>query len=201
MPHVHDARSGAPLQILQDLLEQARLAGDPEPTAMTLATADAEGRVSARIVLLKGLDARGLVFYTNTLSRKGRALAEHPQAALLFHWKALRDQVQVRVEGQVQAVEADEADAYFASRPRQSRIGAWASLQSQALPSRADFEARYAQYEAQFRGGPVPRPPHWSGYCLVPDRFEFWYGVPYRLHERYEYRWVDGRWVEGLLYP
>lgn len=191
----------APWQQLEALLDEARAAGDPDPTAMTLATQDEEGRIAARIVLLKGLDARGLVFYTNTLSRKGRALAQHPQAALLLHWKTLRNQVQVRVEGVVQAVSEAEADAYFASRPRESQIGAWASLQSQVLPDRGTFEARYVQYEAQFQGQSVPRPPHWSGYRLQPDRFEFWYGMPYRLHERHHYRLMDGRWVENLLYP
>jgi len=183
------------------LLEDARAAGDSEPTAMTLATQDADGRLAARIVLLKAFDARGFVFYTNTLSRKGRALAAHPQAALLFHWKTLRDQVQVRIEGRIEAVDAAEADAYFASRPRESQLGAWASLQSEALPDRETFEARFAEAEARFAGVPVPRPPHWSGYRVVPDAFEFWYGVRFRLHERQVYRYADGRWSRGLLYP
>ena len=183
------------------LLEEARAAGDPEPTAMTLATQDPDGRLSARVVLLKAFDARGLVFYTNTLSRKGRALAAHPQAALLFHWKTLRDGVQVRVEGSVVSVEAAEADAYFASRPRESQLGAWASLQSEALADRDTFEARYAQAEALHAGHAVPRPPHWSGYRVVPDAFEFWYGARFRLHDRHAYRRVDGHWTRGLLYP
>lgn len=183
------------------LLDEARAAGDPEPTAMTLATVGADGRISARVVLLKEVDERGFVFYTNTLSRKGRALAVEPQAALLFHWKTLRDQVQVRIEGSVAPVTVQEADAYFASRPRESQLGAWASLQSEPLAGRAVFEARYAQFEQQFADGPVPRPPHWSGYRVAPEAFEFWYGVPFRLHERRIYRLQDGVWTTGLLYP
>lgn len=183
------------------LLDEARSAGDPEPTAMSLATQDADGRLSVRVVLLKAFDERGFVFYTNTLSRKGRALAAHPSAALLFHWKGLRQQVQVRIEGAVQPVAADEADAYFASRPRGSQIGAWASLQSQPLPDRTTFDARFEQFEQEFEGGDVPRPPHWSGYRVVPDAIEFWYGQGFRLHERHAYRLVDGAWQTGLLYP
>lgn len=184
------------------LLQEARESGDREPTAMTLATRDDDGCLATRIVLLKAFDARGFVFYTNTLSRKGRALAAHPQAALLFHWKGLRDQVQVRIEGTVVPVDAVEADAYFASRPRESQLGAWASLQSEPLPDRETFEARYAEVEARFAGAPVSRPPHWSGYRVVPQALEFWYGVPYRLHDRHAYRRdADGHWSRGLLYP
>ncbi|MEJ1248524.1 pyridoxamine 5'-phosphate oxidase [Denitratimonas tolerans] len=183
------------------LLEGARAAGDPEPTAMTLATKDPDGRLSARTVLLKAFDARGFVFYTNTLSRKGRALAAHPHAALLFHWKTLRDGVQVRIEGAVEPVEAAEADAYFASRPRESQIGAWASLQSEPLADRETFQARYAEVEARHAGQAVPRPPHWSGYRVVPEAVEFWYGARFRLHDRHAYRRVDGIWTRGLLYP
>lgn len=196
-----DALKHEALRTFGDLLEQARAAGDPEPTAMTLATTDADGRLSARVVLLKAHDERGFVFYTNTLSRKGQALAAHPQAALLFHWKTLRDQVQVRIEGVTAPVSEAEADAYFATRPRESQLGAWASLQSETLPDRAAFEARYARFEREFQGRDVPRPPHWSGYRLAPDALEFWYGVPYRLHERQVYRRVDGAWTRGLLYP
>lgn len=198
---LHEGLGAEALATFRQLLKQAQEAGDPEPTAMTLATSDADGRVSARIVLLKGADERGFVFYTNTLSRKGRALAAHPQAALLFHWKTLRDQVQVRVEGHVAPVSEQEADAYFASRPRASQLGAWASLQSEALPDRATFEARYAGFEHQFDGSDVPRPPHWSGYRLAPDMIEFWYGVPFRLHDRHVYRRHDGVWTAELLYP
>ncbi len=197
----NDALHGEALRTFGDLLDEARAAGDPEPTAMTLATTDADGRLSARVVLLKAHDERGFVFYTNTLSRKGRALAAHPQAALLFHWKTLRDQVQVRIEGRATPVSEAEADAYFATRPRESQLGAWASLQSETLPERAAFEARYARFAQEYEGRDVPRPPHWSGYRLAPDAFEFWYGVPYRLHERHVYRCVDGAWTRGLLYP
>lgn len=184
-----------------ELLEQARALGDVEPTAMTLATLGDDGRVAARTVLLKAFDERGFVFYTNLDSRKGRELLTHPQAALLFHWKTVRDGVQVRIEGKVEPVSDAEADAYFASRPRGSQLGAWASLQSAPLPAREAFERRYAQFEQQFAGGPVPRPSHWSGFRLVPDHFEFWYGAQFRLHERYVYRLEGGVWTEGMLYP
>lgn len=183
------------------LLEEARAAGDPEPTAMTLATVAADNQPSARAVLLKGVDAEGFVFFTNTLSRKGKQLAENPKAALSILWKSLRDQVQVNVEGCVEPVSATEADAYFASRPRLSQIGAWASLQSQTLDARATFEKRMADYDREFAGGEVPRPPHWSGYRLSPHRLEFWYGARFRLHERHLHEWIDGAWQQRLLYP
>lgn len=189
------------LLCLRELLDEARAAGDPEPTAMTVASLGDDGRVSARTVLLKALDERGLVFYTNHQSRKGRELLEHPQAALLFHWKTLRDGVQARIEGRVEVVPDEEADAYFASRPRPSQIGAWASLQSETLSSRAEFEQRLQRFEAQFAGGPVPRPPHWSGFRVVPDRFEFWYGAAHRWHERFLYELEDGAWTRRMLYP
>lgn len=183
------------------LLDEARAAGDREPTAMTLATLDPDARLSARIVLLKEFDARGFVFYTNTRSRKGRALAAHPQAALLLHWKTLRDQVQVRIEGVVEPVAAAQSDAYFATRPRGSQLGAWASLQSEPLPDHATFEDRYARYEREYADRPVPRPAHWSGYRVVPDAIEFWYGKAFRLHDRHAYRCIDGVWTKSLLYP
>jgi pyridoxamine 5'-phosphate oxidase len=183
------------------LLAEAAAAGEPDPTAMTLATADARGRPSARTVLLKHADARGFVFYTNFDSRKGRQLAANPHAALLFLWKTLRDQVQAKIEGTVEPVTAAEADAYFASRPRESQIGAWASLQSQTLDARETFEARIAEFTAKFEGGPVPRPPHWSGFRVVPEMIELWYGARYRLHERQRYARVDGRWTKRMLYP
>ena len=185
----------------QRLMDEATAAGEPDANAMSLATAEPDGTVSARIVLLKGLDQRGFVFYTNTLSRKGRQLAAQPRAALLFHWKQLRDGVQVRAEGAVAPVSAAEADAYFATRPRESQIGAWASLQSEVLDARATFEQRCADYDARFAGAPVPRPPHWSGYRLTPERIEFWYGVQFRLHDRHLWQWRDGAWHECLLYP
>lgn len=187
---------------LRDLLAEAQASADPEPTAMTLATADADGRVSARIVLLKGVDADGLRFFTNYDSAKGRQLAAHPQAALTLHWKFVREQVQVRAEGLVRRLDAAASDAYFATRPRMSQLGAWASLQSQPLPERAVFEQRLAEAERRFAGGEVPRPPNWGGYVLEPDRLEFWYGAGFRLHERVCYRRDgEGRWSRGLLYP
>lgn len=183
------------------LLDEARASGDTEPTAMTLATTNGRGRVSARIVLLKGVDAQGFRFFTNYESLKAAQLAAHPEVALCFHWKLLRDQVQVRVEGDVAPLSAAESDAYFAGRPRGSQIGAWASLQSQPLADRATFEARIAEIECRFEGGPVPRPPHWGGYVVRPDRIEFWYGATHRLHERVCYVLDDGVWNKGMLYP
>lgn len=196
----HDLYAEA-LVAFRELLDEARASGDREPTAMTLASVDDEGRPSARIVLLKSHDERGFVFYTNYHSRKGREVLGHPPAALLFHWKTLRNQVQVRIEGRVEPVSAAEADAYFASRPRGSQIGAWASLQSETLANRDEFEQRIALYEKQFANTAVPRPPHWSGFRLVPDRMEFWYGADFRLHERYCYEWLDGDWHKRMLYP
>ena len=186
---------------VRELLAAAAAAGEPEPTAMTLATADAHGRISARIVLLKQIDERGAVFYTNYDSAKATQLAAHAQAALCIHWKRLRDGVQVRIEGAVEQVSAAESDAYFATRPRDSQIGAWASLQSQTLPQRADLDARVAEIEHEFAGKPVPRPPNWGGYRVAPDVIEIWYGQRARLHERVRYERVDGEWSERLLYP
>ncbi len=189
------------LDTFASLLKEATDGGDPEPTAMTVATADAQGRPAARTVLLKAFDARGFVFYTNYESRKGRQLTENPQAALLFLWKTLREQVQVKIEGTVEPVSLAEADEYFASRPRPSQIGAWASIQSQTLESREAFEARITAFEKKFEGVDVPRPPHWSGYRVVPERIEFWYGARFRLHERHHYQRIDGEWTKRMLYP
>jgi pyridoxamine 5'-phosphate oxidase len=189
------------LQTFTELLAEATAAGDPEPTAMTVATCDRDGRPSARTVLLKAFDERGFVFYTNYDSRKGQQLTANPQAALLFLWKTLREQVQVKVEGSVEPVSLAEADAYFASRPRPSQIGAWASLQSQTLDARETFEARIDAFEKKFEGTEVPRPPHWSGFRVVPERIEFWYGARFRLHERHHYQRVDGQWTRRMLYP
>ena len=189
------------LDTFASLLKEATDGGDPEPTAMTVATADAQGRPAARTVLLKAFDARGFVFYTNYESRKGRQLTENPQAALLFLWKTLREQVQVKIEGTVEPVSLAEADEYFASRPRPSQIGAWASIQSQTLDSRDTFEARITAFEKKFEGVEVPRPPHWSGFRVVPERIEFWYGARFRLHERHHSQRVDGQWTKRLLYP
>ena len=189
------------LATFSELLEQAKQSIDPEPTAMTVATVGRDGRPAARTVLLKGFDERGFVFYTNFSSRKGRQLAANPQAALLFHWRHLREGVQVKIEGTVEPVSAEEADAYFANRPRGSQIGAWASLQSQPLASREQFEQRYADVEKQYEGAPVPRPPHWSGFRVVPERIEFWYGAQFRLHERQCYERNNGVWSQVMLYP
>ena len=183
------------------LLEEARMAGDPEPTAMTLATS-VDARVSARIVLLKGVDARGFRFFSNYESDKGRQLAAQPDVALAFHWKTLRNGVQVRVEGSAERLSAMESDAYFATRPRGSQLGAWASLQSRTLDARESFEQRIAEFEQRFEGGAVPRPPNWGGYVVRPARIEFWYGADFRLHERQCYeRGAGGDWSRRMLYP
>lgn len=196
-----DALYKQALETFNALLEQAQQTQDPEPTAMTVATVGRDGRPAARTVLLKAVDARGFVFFTNFNSRKGRQLAANPQAALLFHWKFLMEGVQVKIEGTVEPVSAAEADEYFAMRPRGSQIGAWASLQSQPLASRDVFEERVAEVEKRYEGVDVPRPPHWSGFRIVPERIEFWYGAQFRLHERQCYERVDGVWTLGMLYP
>ncbi|MEA3034212.1 MAG: pyridoxamine 5-phosphate oxidase [Sphingomonadales bacterium] len=180
-------------------LAEAREREPNDPTAMALATADAAGRPSVRMVLMKGHDARGFVFYTNLDSRKGSELAANPRAGLLFHWKSLRRQV--RVEGPVETVADAEADTYFATRSRDSQLGAWASDQSRPLESREVFEARYESVRARFEGGEVPRPPRWSGRRVVPETIEFWSDRPHRLHERRLFTRDDDGWREGLLYP
>ncbi len=180
-------------------MEEAAASEPADPNAMTLATTTADGRPSARIVLLKGHDARGFVFYTNTESRKGSELKDNPRAALLFHWKSL--QRQVRVEGRIEPVTEGEADAYYVTRARISRLGAWASDQSRPLSSRAELERRLAEQEARFPDDRVPRPPHWSGYRLVPDCFEFWQDMPYRLHDRTVFTRLGDGWTVGKLFP
>ncbi len=184
------------------LFDEARIAGEPDRTAMTLATANLDARPSARIVLLKAHDARGFVFYTHLDGRKGRELQANPHAALLFHWPRVRNGVQVRIEGPVEIVSDDEADAYFASRPRGSQLGAWASKQSETLESREHFEHRLAHAEQEFEGRDVPRPARWTGLRVKPDVIEFWFGADFRLHERQAYeRDVAGDWHRRMLFP
>ena len=187
-----------PWHQFSDWLDQAITAKLPEPNAMTLATVNAEGRPSTRVVLIKGFDARGIVWYTNYESRKGRELAGNPHAALQFHWVELERVV--RIEGTVEKVGAEESDAYFRSRPLDSRLGAWASPQSQVIRSRAVLVANAAKAAAQHGLNP-PRPPHWGGYRLVPDRWEFWQGRKSRLHDRLSYRLVEGQWMRERLAP
>ena len=191
--------SDDPLALFDLWFAEAQASEPNDPDAMALATADAEGRPSLRMVLLKGHDARGFVFYTNLDSRKGNDLAANPAASLLFHWKSLRRQV--RIEGPVSAVSDVEADAYFASRGRDSRLGAWASDQSRPLPDRATFEARVEEMREKFSAGEVPRPPRWSGFRVAPQRIEFWSDRAARLHERRLFERTGDGWREGLLYP
>jgi pyridoxamine 5'-phosphate oxidase len=194
-----EASSAAdPLRQFQAWLEQAIKAELPEPNAMTLATVGANGRPSTRVVLIKGVDDRGLVWYTNYESRKGRELAQNPHAALQFHWVELERVV--RIEGRVEFASAEESDGYYASRPLDSRIGAWASPQSQPIASRAVLVANAAKAAARHGLSPS-RPPHWGGYRLVPDRWEFWQGRRSRLHDRLCYRLEGGQWRRERLAP
>jgi pyridoxamine 5'-phosphate oxidase len=188
-----------PFALFNEWFAEARGAEINDAEAMALATADAEGQPSVRMVLLKGHGPEGFVFYTNEQSAKGDQLRENPRAALLFHWKALRRQV--RVEGAVEPVADAEADAYFATRARDSQLGAWASDQSRPLDSRATFEQRFEDARRRFEGQDIPRPSYWSGYRLIPERVEFWIDRPYRLHERRLFTRSGDGWSEGLLYP
>ncbi len=193
------ALPGEAVERFRECLEAAVRSDEIEPTAMCLSTVNAAGGVSSRMVLLKDWDESGFVFYTNLESFKGRQLGANPSAALVFHWKALEQQV--RIEGQAVPVSDAEADAYFASRPRGSQLGAWASDQSRPMSGRAELVARVAKTEARHLARTVPRPPHWSGFRVVPDMIEFWYGRPSRLHDRFRFTLTDGTWQKQRLFP
>ena len=188
-----------PFALFETWFAEARESEPNDSNAMALATVGADGQPSVRMVLLKGHGPDGFVFYTNRESRKAADIAANPQAALLFHWKSLRRQI--RIEGALAHVTDAESDAYFASRSRDSQLGAWASDQSRPLDARATFEARFAEVQARFEGSAVSRPPHWGGYRLTPDRIEFWQDREHRLHERRLFLRAGDAWDEGLLYP
>ena len=188
-----------PFILFDAWLAEAKASEPNDPEAMALATVDEQGRPDVRMVLLKGHGPNGFVFYTNDHSRKGQELAAHPEAALLFHWKSLRRQV--RIVGAVERVDAATADAYFASRSRDSRLGAWASDQSQPLASREQFMAEFDQVAARFDGQDVPRPPHWGGYRVVPRSIELWQDRAHRLHERRVFARDGNGWSESMVYP
>lgn len=188
-----------PFALFDTWFAEAQASEPNDPNAMALATVDAQARPSVRMVLLKGHGPDGFVFYTNREGRKAADLAANPQAALLFHWKSLRRQV--RIEGAVTLASDAESDAYFASRSRDSRLGAWASDQSRPLDARETFEERFAAMEARFEGGDVPRPPHWGGYRVTPSMIEFWQDRAHRLHERRLFTRTPEGWTKGLLYP
>ena len=194
-----DAPPPDPFAFFGTWFEEAKASEPNDPNAMAVASVGDDGMPSLRMVLLKGVDEGGFVFYTNFDSRKGRQLQAHPMAALLFHWKSLRRQV--RVEGPVERVGDEEADAYFSSRPRSSQIGAWASEQSRALESRFELEKRVARFAAKYSLGAVPRPPHWSGFRIVPRGFEFWREGAFRLHDRLVYHRTDQGWRTERLFP
>jgi pyridoxamine 5'-phosphate oxidase len=188
-----------PFALFDEWFAEARASESNDPEAMALATAGADGQPHVRMVLLKGHGPDGFVFFTNEQSAKGSQLRENRRAALLFHWKSLRRQV--RIEGDVERVPPPQADAYFASRARDSQLGAWASDQSRPLDSRATFEQRFEEMKRRYDGKDVPRPPHWGGYRVIPERIEFWSDRPHRLHERRLFVRDGDRWAEGLLYP
>jgi pyridoxamine 5'-phosphate oxidase len=188
-----------PFALFDEWFAEAKASEPNDPEAMALATADDVGNPEVRMVLLKGHGPDGFIFYTNEQSAKAEQIAANPRAALLFHWKSLRRQV--RIEGQTERVSAEQADAYFATRARDSQLGAWASDQSRPLDSRATFEQRFEEVQRRYEGKNVPRPPHWGGYLVVPERIEFWTDRPHRLHERRLFVRDGNDWSEGLLYP
>lgn len=191
--------SETPFRLFESWFEDAKQAEPSDPNAMTVATVGPNGRPAARTLLLKEWDKQGFVFYGNLGSRKAHDMAANPYVALLFHWKSL--QRQIRIEGKVAPVPDAQADVYFATRPRASQLGAWASLQSSPLASREAFETRLRDVDARFAGQPVPRPTFWSGWRLAPDYFEFWQGVDFRLHDRKIFKLTSQTWEAGLLYP
>lgn len=188
-----------PFSLFGAWFEEAKQTEPNDPNAMTIATVGQNGRPAARILLLKDWDEQGFVYYSNLGSRKAQEMASNPHVALLFHWKSL--QRQIRIEGKVTPVTASQADAYFATRPRASQLGAWASVQSTPLASREAFEERLSKAEERFAGQTVPRPDFWSGWRLTPDYFEFWQGVDFRLHDRKIFKRTPQGWETGLLYP
>lgn len=188
-----------PITQFRQWFDAALQAGIPEPNAMHLATVSPEGRPSGRIVLVKGVDERGFAFYTNYESQKGQQLTNHPMASLTFFYPELERQI--RIEGRVEKVSPEESDIYFNSRPRGSQLGAWVSHQSEVIADRAVLASRQEELEAQFAGQSVPRPPHWGGFRVVPDRVEFWQGRPSRLHDRIRYRLVAGDWIIERVAP
>ncbi|MEM7349574.1 MAG: pyridoxamine 5'-phosphate oxidase [Acidobacteriota bacterium] len=188
-----------PLELFAEIFEQAKATGMVDPNAMVLSSVDEAGRPSSRVVLLKDFDERGFVFYTNYESRKGTEIVANPHVCLNFYWREIDRQVRVR--GRAEPVSDEEADAYFASRPRASRLGAWASQQSRPLQNRAQLLARVAKYEAKFLPGPVPRPPHWSGFRVVPREIEIWSAGKFRLHDRTVFEKTEAGWTSQRLYP
>lgn len=188
-----------PIALFRDLFDRAVATGMEDPNAMVVSSVDPDGGPSSRVVLLKDFDASGFVFYTNYESRKGREILANPQVCLNFYWRELGQQVRIR--GRAEPVSPEEADAYFATRSRTSRLGAWASQQSRPLQSRAHLMARVAKFEAEYLAGPVPRPPYWSGFRVVPSSIEFWAAGLFRLHDRKHFEKLEGKWVSSRLYP
>lgn len=189
------------LETLQRLHAAARASGDPEPDAMNVASADPDGRVHSRMVLLKTLDERGLTFFTHYASDKGAQLEANPRIAMCLYWKQLDPAAQVRIEGRAEKLSEAESDAYFATRERLSQLGAWASLQSQTLAARGALDARIAEFDRKFADRDVPRPAEWGGYLVVPEMVEFWYAGEHRWNERHRWEFAEGAWRKRMLYP